>query len=281
MPHNHPVVAVSTPDDHRFELIKVAAEQPRHTLFFLPGMGLSARLFIGFAEALAERGVSVYIHEWRGNGSSNQRASKSNNWGYEQLLDDLAAARQAVQERSGDGYLIGGHSLGSQLACLSAASDDAGCHGLLIVAGGSPYWRVFPLPMKSVMVGVMFAFPVLGTLFGYYPGKRIGFAGNEARGVMSDWARSARTGRYRPDGMADDLEAKLRALRLPVLALEMADDWFVPGGSLEWLTGKLEACSVERREVAARAEGGKADHYAWMRQPEATADAIDQWLENL
>jgi len=278
MPHDQPVVEVTAADGHRFELIEVAADRPGEALLFLPGMGLSARLFIAFARALAHRGISVYIHEWRGNGSSSLRASKSTNWGYAELLDDLAAAREAVRDRGTEGCFIGGHSLGSQLACLSVAVDDAHCRGLLIVAGGSPYWRAFPLPMKTVMVGVMLAFPVLGALFGYYPGKRIGFAGNEARDVMSDWARSARTGCYRPEGVTVDLEARLRELRLPVLALAMADDWFVPDGSLNWLVDKLAHCRVETRKLEAGPGAGKADHYGWMRHPEAAAEAIDDWL---
>lgn len=278
MPHDQPVIPVTVADGHRFELIEVAAARPTHILFFLPGMGLSARLFIRFARSLAERGVSVYIHEWRGNGSSNLRASRSGNWGYAQLLDDMAAAREAIRARTGTDHFIGGHSLGSQLACLSAAADSAHCRGLLIIAGGAPYWRAFSLPMKMVMLGVMAIFPLLAALFGYYPGKRVGFAGNEARDVMFDWVGSARTGRYRPANVAIDLEAKLRELDLPVLALNMADDWFVPAGSLDWLTGKLAGCEVSRRIVKAGSDGQKADHYSWMKRPDATADAIDDWL---
>ncbi|NBB92111.1 MAG: alpha/beta fold hydrolase [Gammaproteobacteria bacterium] len=281
MPHDQPVISVESRDGHDFELIHVAAERPAHSMLFLPGMGLSARLSIRFARALAERGTSVFIHEWRGNGSSSVRASRRTNWGYRELLDDIEAARQAVAQRATDGYLIGGHSLGSQFACLSAAVDSRDCRGLVILAGGSPYWRVFPLPMKSVMITVMFAFPALGSLIGYYPGKRVGFAGNEARDVMADWARSARSGRYEPAGIDFDLEARLHALRLPLLALAMADDWFVPRGSLDWLVGKLDQCEVARRTVTAEKAGEKADHYAWMKQPKPAAEAIEAWLAEI
>ncbi len=279
MPHDQPVISVEVPDGHRFELIHVAADRPRGALLFLPGMGLSARLFIRFARALAQRGTSVFIHEWRGNGSSNVRASRDSNWGYRELLDDIDAARQAVTAQAPGGHLIGGHSLGSQFACLSAAIDSRDCLGLIVLAGGSPYWRTFPLPMKAVMVTIMFAFPTLGTLIGYYPGKRVGFAGNEARGVMADWARSARSGRYAPAGIDFDIEARLHAMRLPVLALDMADDWFVPRRSLDWLLDKLDGCDITRRTVESAEPGEKADHYAWMKRPDPTAEAIKAWLE--
>lgn len=278
MPHDQPVIPVTSRDGHRFELIQVAAERPRHTILFLPGMGLSARLFIRFSRALAGLGTSVFIHEWRGNGSSNRRASRQSNWGYRELLEDIGSARRAVAEQSGGEYLLAGHSLGSQFACLSAAQDPDGLRGLIVIAGGSPYWRAFEWPMKGVMIATMFAFPALGTVFGYYPGKRVGFAGNEARDVMADWARSARSGQYRPTGVEVDLEAGLRALELPALALDMADDWFVPAGSLDWLMGKLEGCEVSKRVIEAGGNDRKADHYAWMKRPEATAEAINRWL---
>lgn len=280
MPHDHPVIPVETADGHRFELIHVAADKPSGSMLFLPGMGLSARLFIRFAQALAERGTSVFIHEWRGNGSSSRRASRHDDWGYRELLEDIDAARRIVTERAPGGYLLAGHSLGSQFACLSAAADDANCRGLVIVAGGSPYWRVFPWPMKAVMMATMFAFPALGWAFGYYPGKRIGFAGNEARGVMADWARSARSGRYEPTGVAIDLEAGLHALELPVLALDMADDWFVPARSLAWLTDKLAGYRVIKRVIEAGRDDARADHYAWMKCPDRSVDAIGEWLKN-
>lgn len=281
MPHDQPVIPVTARDGHRFELIHVAAERPQHAMLFLPGMGLSARLFIRFARALAEHGISVFIHEWRGNGSSNRRASRRSNWGYRELLEDIEAAREAVSGRLPGGCLIAGHSLGSQFACLSAAARPEGCNGLVVVAGGSPFWRVFPLPMKAVMMTVMIAFPALGSLIGYYPGKRLGFAGNEARDVMADWARSARTGRYEPSGVKVDLEARLRELRLPVLALDMADDWFVPAESLEWLTGKLADCEVAKRVIEIEDDERKADHYAWMKRPDSTAEAIEEWVSGV
>jgi len=277
MPHDQPVIPVTSGDGHRFELIHVAAARRRQTMLFLPGMGLSARLFIRFARSLAERGIDVFIHEWRGNGSSNRRASRQSNWGYRELLEDIEASRRAVTERAAEGHLLAGHSLGSQFACLSAALDPDNCLGLVIVAGGSPYWKSFPLPMKTVMLTTMFAFPALGSAIGYYPGKRLGFAGNEARGVMADWARSARSGRYEPAGIERDLEARLRELRLPVLAIDMVDDWFVPTGSLEWLTGKLAGCEVKTRVIEAAGDDRKADHYAWMKHPGPTAEAIEEW----
>ncbi|QOC21902.1 alpha/beta fold hydrolase [Wenzhouxiangella sp. AB-CW3] len=279
MPHPQPVVPIKTKDDHRFELIHVPAEQPRHTLFFLPGMGLSARHYIDFGQALAEHGIEVFIHEWRGIGSSNVRAARICDWGYRELLElDLFDALATIHDYSNrQRLIIAGHSLGAQFACLLGAMKPDRCDALALIAGGSPYWRLFDWKMKLVMVAVMFGFPLIAGVRGHYPGKSLGFAGREARGVISDWTRSARTGEYHPSGVATDLEAGMRDLAVPAIGMNMAADWFVPDASLHWLTGKLTQCRVEHYTIKASDEF-PADHYAWMKQPDATVSHLLNWM---
>jgi predicted alpha/beta hydrolase len=281
MPHNQPVVAIKTEDGHRFELIHVRAEQARQTMFLLAGMGLSARQYIGFGQALAEHGIEVFIHEWRGIGSSNVRAARICDWGYRELLEmDLNDALEAVCNRADrERVIIAGHSLGSQFACMLAAMKPEHCEALALIAGGSPYWRVFDWKMKPVMLAVIAAFPLIAGIRGHYPGKSLGFAGREARGVISGWAHSARTGEYRPDGMTTDLEAGMRKLAVPAIGINMAEDWFVPDASLHWLTGKLVGCNVEHRIIESH-DDFPADHYAWMKQPDETLKELLAWMQN-
>lgn len=281
MPHNQPVIAVEARDGHRFELIHVPSDAARASLLFLPGMGLSARQYIHFAKVLAEQDIEIFIHEWRGIGSSSCRASRHSDWSYRELLDeDLTAASDAICKQTGkDAIVIGGHSLGSQFACLKAAMAPDLYNALILVAGGSPYWRTFGLRMKLLMAMVIAGFPMIAGAMGYYPGKKLGFGGREARGVISDWARTARTGRYRLSGMNTDLEAALADLQMPVLAINMADDWFVPESSLKWLTGKLEQCDVSHHTLVAESNGSTADHYAWMHTPEATVACVAKWMK--
>ena len=280
MPHDQPVIRVQSKDGHRFELIHVPAGNVRQTMIFLPGMGLSARHYITYAQALAKYGVEVFIHEWRGIGSSNVRAARQVDWGYRELLEfDLYSAIDTI---TGDQWrerlIIGGHSLGSQFACMLAAMRPERCGALALVAGGAPYWRVFGPAMKLVMLGVMIGFPLVAAVRGHYPGKSLGFAGREARSVISDWCQSARTGQYRPSGIDSDLEAGMRDLEAPVIAIKMADDWFVPNTSLHWLTGKLAGCEVTHRVIEATVDC-PADHYGWMRDPGSTVGSIIEWMD--
>jgi len=68
---------VQTGDGHRFELLARVPTQPRAQLLWLPALGVAARHYLPFAEALAAQGIAVYLHEWRGNGSSSLRPSRT------------------------------------------------------------------------------------------------------------------------------------------------------------------------------------------------------------
>src|SRR3546814_6871095 len=133
---------------HRYTLLALVPERADRSLFWLPALGVAARHYLPFADALAARGVAVFVHEWRGNGSSALRPDRDHDWGYRELLTaDLPASERAI-----DGLLpdlprvIGGHSLGGQLACCRLALDPQAASAVWLVASGAPYWPAFPPP---------------------------------------------------------------------------------------------------------------------------------------
>jgi len=248
-------------------------------LYWLPAMGMPARHYLALAQTLAAQGVAVVLHEWRGIGSSNRRAGRRSNWGYRELLqDDLPAALAAVRTRWPQATCwIGGHSLGGQLGSLYASLHPAEYAGLVLVASGAPYWRVFR--NGWLLRAAYAAAGVLAGLLGYLPGRRIGFGGNEARGVIADWSRSGRTGRYAAVGIERDLEQQLATVRLPLLALRLADDWMGPAGSLDWLLGKMPLAQRTVNVITAGDLGVlPADHFGWMKTPAPIVGRIADWI---
>jgi predicted alpha/beta hydrolase len=246
-------------------------------LLWVPALGVAARHYEPFALALTARGIAVAVHEWRGIGSSDRRAGRHANWGYRELLTDdlptsLGALRDAVPSVP---LFVGGHSLGGQLASLLAATSSLPLAGLALVGSGSPYWRCFKPWVGLALV----AAPALANLVGWLPGRRVGFGGNEARGVIGDWARTGRTGRYAGRGIDMDLEAALRRQHRPVLALRLRDDWFGPEASLDFLLGKMPE-APRRVEVIAPEDiaGAPADHFAWMKVPTDIARRVAGWI---
>jgi len=276
------VVPVESADSAAAELILVAPPAPRVGLLWLPALGVPARNYRLFADALAAHGVVVALHEWRGTGSSALRASREHDWGYRELLElDLPASMAAARAHGPDlPWLLAGHSLGGQIASLFAAANADTVHGVFHVASGAPYWRTFPSRQRW-LVRTMFAImPMLVSLLGRYPGRRFGFAGNEARTVMRDWARTGRTGVYRIPGSSVDFESAMQASTFPLLGLRMRDDRLCPRDSFDSLLGRFSGAPVERITFAAEDfTGGEATHFSWMSEPAAVAAAVSAWVQ--
>ena len=267
------VIALASGDGHRYDLLACIPPQPRRSLLWLPALGVAARHYLPFAEALAARGTAVFLHEWRGHGSSGLRAARGVDWGYRELLEhDIPASEAAIDAAlPGLPRVVGGHSLGGQLACcrLALAPADA----LWLVGSGAPWWRAFGLRERMWLPLVYRFLPWLADRAGALPGRRIGFGGNEARGLIRDWARTATSGRYAVAGLGD-LEPGMARADVAVRAVLLADDWLAPQSSLRHLLSKLARASIDATVLDAAALGAAADHYAWMKAPDAVAD----WL---
>lgn len=269
-------LAVQGPDGHRWSLAGRVPAQPHAALLWLPALGVAAKHYLPFADALALEGVAVYVHEWRGHGTSDLRASRECDWGYRELLAlDLPASEAALAaDLPGTMRVIGGHSLGGQLACCRMALAPGAAQRIWLVASGAPYWRAFPAPRRLLLPLVYRFLPWLAFRRGALPGRAIGFGGNEARSLIRDWARTGLAGRYAAAGLEADLEAALGRVSAPVDAVLLRDDWLAPASSLRFLLSKLEAPGDTLTTLGAQDLGVPADHFAWMRQPAAVAAAL-------
>lgn len=267
---------VESADGHAWDVLCAVPEAPARVLVWLPALGVPARHYEAFARALAARGTAVVVHEWRGLGSSSLRASREVDWGYRELLQsDIPATRGiATTVAPGAAVLVGGHSLGGQLATCSLALDTGFASELWLVASGAPYWRAFPPRTRWWLPAAYRLLRAITRVAGALPGRRIGFGGQEARGVIEDWARSGLTGRYAAAGIGD-LEGALRGVRLPVRAVLLARDWLAPRSSLDFLVGKIDADPLRVRRLTADELGAPADHFAWMKSPQRLVEALD------
>ena len=275
--------AVVAEDGHRFRLLLRTTTTPHAALLWLPALGVAARHYLPFAEALAARGIAVFIHEWRGHGSSSLRAGHDEDWGYRELLQqDLPASRRLIEEQfTALPKIVGGHSLGGQLAACLLALQPQTPQRLWLVASGAPFWRIFPRPRGWLLPLAYRFLPWLADRNGSLPGRSVGFGGKEARGVMRDWTRTGLSGRYAGKNMAIDLEAALVDVQVEVDAVRLADDWLVPAASLQFLLKKMQPSAVRVETLDANQLGTRADHFAWMKQPDAVADALTRTISKL
>jgi predicted alpha/beta hydrolase len=236
-----------------------------------PAMGVPARYYRPFAEQLRAAGLSVVVADLRGTGSSTPRPGRASRYGYAELAADVGAVLDDLKPRlDGRPVLLVGHSLGGQACLLHLAFGDPGVAGLALVAVALPYWRLYRwsrrpvLPYSQAIAGVT-------ALMGYWPGWT--FGGRQARGVIRDWAYTARTGRY-PTLAGADAEAALRRVTTPVLAISIEGDQYTPPSTMDHLAAKLAAAPVVREHYTAALAGAPLGHFAWVRAGGALAERI-------
>lgn len=267
---------VLTHDGHRYTLAARVPEQAHARLLWVPALGVAARHYTPFAEALAARGIAVYLHEWRGDGSSNLRPDRANDWAYRELLDvDLPATLAGMRSHTPDmPTFIGGHSLGGQIAACFLGLHAPLFEQLWLVASGTPYWRTFP-PSIRWWLPAFYRFAIwISQRRGAFPGRQLRFGGDEARGLIGDWARVGLSGRYAAYGWDVDLEAAMAAARPSVRGVLLARDWLAPRTSLAGLLEKLPQAEKRMTVLDAATLGARADHFGWMKRPEAVVASL-------
>lgn len=270
-------LAVRADDGHAWTLLARVPASPRAALLWLPALGVAARHYLPLADALAGLGVAVFLHEWRGHGSSNLRAHRRCNWGYRELLTaDLPASQSAMAAELAAAVpvILGGHSLGGQLATCRLALDRTAASRLWLVGSSAPFWRAFPGPARYVLPAAYVTVRALADAFGALPGRRIGFGGREARGVIDDWAGSALRGRYAARGLDVDIEQAMRRIAVPICAVRLAHDWYAPESSLRFLLSKMPLSPADVACLDDDRLGVRSDHFEWMRAPAAVASRL-------
>ncbi|WP_433392341.1 alpha/beta hydrolase family protein [Micromonospora sp. KLBMP9576] len=249
-------------------------------VLIVPAMGVRARYYRPFAGALRAAGLAVAVADLRGTGESTPRPSRSCRYGYPELAADVGATLAALKaRRDGRRTLLLGHSLGGQAALLHLALHDGhDVDGLALVAVGVPWWRVFPGPRGYGVLPYSQAIAGMTRLLGVWPGW--GFGGRQARGVIRDWAYTARTGRF-PHLHTVDAEAAVRTLRTPVLAVSVDDDQYTPHETVDHLCAKLGVAPVERERYTPAQAGARMDHFTWVRASTPLAARVARFAADL
>ena len=229
-----------------------------------PAMGVPARYYGRFAAELRDAGLAVVVVDLRGTGASTPRPDRRSGYGYVELAADVGAVLSALADRRGPDRtgrptVLLGHSLGGQACALHlAASDSSTVDGLVLVAAGLPWWRLYPGGSRYGLLGYSQAIVGTSALLRVWPGWT--FGGRQARGVMRDWGYTARHGRY-PVHVGGDLAT----VRTPVLAVSVDGDRYTPPPVVDHFTGLLGTAPVTRLHYTTAEAGAPLDHFTWAR----------------
>jgi predicted alpha/beta hydrolase len=259
-----------------------AADLDAPLVVVVPAMGVPGGYYRRLASAFNDAGMSLAVTDLRGTGASTPTASRASRYGYRELTDDVAAVLDALSEqRAGRRTVLLGHSLGGQ-ACLlhlarttTASVAGAGdLAGLVLIAVGMPYWHSYPARLRLGVLGSTQTINLISWALRVWPGW--GFGGRQARGVIRDWAFTARTGTFPPTLAAGP--AQLAAIRTPMLAISVDDDQYTPPATTDHLVAMLAGAPVRREHLTVAEAGVPLDHFTWVKAGPVIAARVAEWL---
>lgn len=272
---------ITAPDGARLTVrVQARDDTGAPVVVLLPAMGTPARTYLPLVRALHRQGMTVVTTDLRGQGESVPVPARGVRFGYREIVEhdigavlDLVGAAYPTAPR-----LLLGHSLGGQLGLVHCGLfQPPRLDGVVLVASGSAWYRALGRDGAGWLVRSQLGAAGAGVL-GYWPGDRFGFGGRETARLMRDWARQVRTGRYTVPGARADYERALRAVALPVLAVDVENDTLAPPAAVDHLCAKLPAARVERLHYAcADADGRPLDHFRWIRHHGRLVERVGAW----
>ena len=152
-----------------------------------------------------------------------------------------------------------------------------------LIASCTVHHSGWPFPLNfGILLRTQTARPLVA-LFGYFPGKWVGFAGAEGKRQMLDWAKNGLHGRYEIADSPHDFESLLADVTTPILAMTLQGDHYAPPDATQNLLDKMPAAPVTRRYfTAADMDESRLHHLRWARDGGPIAATIRSWVdENL
>jgi predicted alpha/beta hydrolase len=273
---------IMTKDNHIFDLETNYYAECSSIILILPALGVRASFYKTLVQEFCKNKMSVMLMNLRGNGDSSVKVTRGVHFGFNEIINhDIASAVDYISKTYPKKkiYLMG-HSLGGQLACLYASKFPQKISGIILAASCTVYYKVHTNKLK-ILIQTQLVRAVTESL-GYFPGKRIGFAGTESVGVMRDWSNNALNGEYIVDGDTTDFGQKLLELKTSVLALSFEGDNLAPRTAVQDLTGRMPKSRISVKHYYPTDLAQKElNHFCWAKTPKPLISEITNWLTSL
>ncbi|MCU0446522.1 MAG: alpha/beta fold hydrolase, partial [Microscillaceae bacterium] len=265
------IIPITFKDDTstQIEILAKSANSSQAILVLMPAMGMSSKYYKIFAEYLATHlDITTVITDLRGLGHSSVRASRQVDFGYQEIINDYTHLLQILQQKFPQApiYLLG-HSLGGQIACLLATHQALPVKGLILIACGSNYYKMWRGFNQIGSGGFMLFTRLLAQSMGYFPGKKVGFGGTEAKTLIQDWSYMGLYGKYKIKNSAQDYEKALAQTAVPILAMGIQNDGFAPAPAIDFLVKKFKQLP-DNQHLTVTSAAHKLTHFNWLKYPE-------------
>ena len=196
------------------------------TVIINPATGVLARYYHPLAKFLARHGFDVLTYDYRGIGASRPAALRGSgirwrDWGE---LDFDAVVRFARETAPDARIRVIGHSIGGFLPGLADATSSV--ERILTVGAQYAYYRDYARVRRaSLMFKWHLVMPVLTRVYGYFPGRRLGWLEDLPAGVANEWSfRRADVEAGYPMHLRHAVLERFAAIRAPITAIATLDD---------------------------------------------------------
>ncbi|MDO8931618.1 MAG: alpha/beta fold hydrolase [Rhodocyclaceae bacterium] len=269
-------LSVQTDDGHvlrGFVWRHRTAADGRPVVIINPATSVRCRYYARFASFLHRHGFDVVTYDYRGIGESRPASLRGFHagwidWGRH---DFEAVLRHTAAEFPGQPVQVVAHSVGGVLIGLAPSNHLVS--RVFSMGAQFAYWRDYAQHRR---LGMLFKWhvvmPALTALFGYFPGKRLGWLEDTPRGVVRDWtARQPRFedtyrrgSRALSDAERRDIAARFAAVPGPTLALSVDDDEFGTIAAVQRLLRYYRNSPTTHLHLAPEAVGQKEiGHFAF------------------
>jgi len=240
---------------------------PRPVVVINAATSVKSRYYFRFAQYLYDNGMDAVVYDYRGIGHSRPGRLRGfqaswTDWG---ALDCEAVLEYATRMWPGREVHLVGHSFGGWAPAL--APSNRYISRMVTVGAQFAYWRDYGAGARWRMaLKWHVVMPALARVFGYFPGRRLGWLEDTPAGVARDW--SAPTPRYedRPSARRQFRDAGLPAAqaRAHILAISLTDDPFGTVEAIDRALGYFIRCERTHLRIAPREIGReKVGHFAF------------------
>lgn len=188
--------------------------------------GVPARYYHRYAHFLTACGFDVLTYDYRGIGGSRPADLRRcgyrwRDWG-ERDFD--AAARFMHEWRPHDPLIVVGHSIGGFLPGLAESAPLI--DRMLTVGAQYAWWGDYARSRRAALfLKWHVAMPAVTRLFGYFPGRKLGWLEDLPAGVANEWSfRGPRFERSHAPVERSDAVRRTAAVTAPILAIVVSDD---------------------------------------------------------
>jgi len=208
-----------------FTPLGLGAKTVKGQIVVASAMGVTQAYYRPVAQWLAEQGYCVLTFDCSGIGESKNKHLKEYlcnilDW----ATDDYSAALQFVLDSNFTSPIYWlGHSLGGQVFPL--VHNIGQVKKVITVSSGTGYWKHnAPNLRKKAPLFWYFIMPIATSLFGYFPGKKLGIIGDLPKQVMFQWRRWCLHPEYCVGVESKSIKAKFQQIDVPIVSISFTDD---------------------------------------------------------